>query len=62
MKARIFYVEDDETLGFVTKDNLELSGFEVHHYKDGKEAFDAFGKQAFDLCLLDVMLPGIDGF
>ena len=62
MKAKIFYVEDDETLGFVTKDNLELSGFEVHHYKDGKEAYDAFGKQAFDLCLLDVMLPGIDGF
>ncbi len=60
--ARIFYVEDDETLGFVTKDNLELSGFKVTHFKNGVNAIEAFNNDDFDLCLLDVMLPGIDGF
>ncbi|GLR18041.1 response regulator transcription factor [Portibacter lacus] len=61
-KARIFYVEDDETLGFVTKDNLELSGFEVVHFTHGNEAILNFKPTEYDLCLLDVMLPGIDGF
>ena len=62
IKANIFYVEDDETLGFVTKDNLELSGFGVEHFTDGKKAIDNFNVAKYDLCLLDVMLPGIDGF
>lgn len=61
-KAKIFYVEDDETLGFVTRDNLELSGFEVFHFMDGNEALKNFSKEKYDLCLLDVMLPGMDGF
>lgn len=62
MKANIFYVEDDETLGFVTKDNLELSDYQVHHFMNGKEALEHFSAEEYDLCLLDVMLPGIDGF
>jgi len=62
IKARIFYVEDDETLGFVTKDNLEHSGFEVVHFTDGNDAIANFDGATHDLCLLDVMLPGIDGF
>ncbi|WP_235298525.1 response regulator transcription factor [Portibacter marinus] len=61
-KAKIFYVEDDQTLGFVTKDNLELSGFEVEHYVNGNQAIKNFDPLEYDLCLLDVMLPGIDGF
>lgn len=61
-KAKIFYVEDDETLGFVTKDNLELSGFEVIHFTNGNAAIKDFKPRDYDLCLLDVMLPGIDGF
>lgn len=61
-KGIIFYVEDDETLGFVTKDNLELSGYEVHHYTDGEQALEAYDNNTFDICILDVMLPGIDGF
>ncbi len=61
-KATIFYVEDDETLGFVTKDNLELSGYEVVHFMDGKNALKHFNISDYDLCILDVMLPGIDGF
>ncbi len=61
-KARLLYVEDDPDLGFVTRDNLELQGYEVVWVKDGKEALSAFEQRAFDLCILDVMLPEIDGF
>ena len=61
-KPHILYVEDDETLSFVTKDNLELNGFSVTHAKDGKEAIQFFKKDAFDLCLVDVMLPELDGY
>ncbi len=61
-KPHILYVEDDETLSFVTKDNLELNGFQVTHASDGKEAMQLFKKDIFDLCLLDVMLPEMDGY
>jgi two-component system response regulator VicR len=63
-KANLLYVEDDESLSFVTRDNLELSDFSVHHCRDGQAAMDCINRKPFeyDLCLLDVMLPGIDGF
>lgn len=60
--AKILYVEDDPNLGFVTKDNLEEEGFEILHFSDGKDAWKQFKKDKFDLCLLDVMLPELDGF
>lgn len=60
-KKRILYVEDDETLAFLTADNLE-NHFEVLHCNNGKEAFDLFCKEPFDLCVLDIMLPDMDGF
>lgn len=60
-KKRILYVEDDETLAFLTADNLEQH-FEVVHKNNGKEAFDLFCKESFDLCVLDIMLPEMDGF
>ncbi|PPK87136.1 DNA-binding response OmpR family regulator [Neolewinella xylanilytica] len=63
-RARILYVEDDEGLGFVTRDNLEINGFEVVHLDSGRVALQAIeaGELHYDLCLLDVMLPGVDGF
>ena len=61
-KARILYVEDDETLGFVTKDNLEQNNYEIDHHLDGKSGLKAFVKKGYDLCLLDVMLPEMDGY
>lgn len=61
MKKKILYVEDDNTLAFLTADNLELH-YEVAHFANGREAFDAFKQQDFDLCILDVMLPEMDGF
>lgn len=62
MKAHLLYVEDDESLSFVTRDHLELQGYRVTHYTDGDEALRRMEEQAFDLCLLDVMLPGTDGY
>jgi DNA-binding response OmpR family regulator len=61
-KPKILYVEDDETLSFVTSDNLSLNGYDVFHYLDGEAAIVAFSERPFDLCLLDVMLPKKDGF
>lgn len=60
-KKRVLYVEDDETLAFLTADNLE-NHFEVVHCNNGKEAFNLFCKDNFDLCVLDIMLPDMDGF
>lgn len=60
-KKKIFYVEDDETLAFLTSDNLE-DAYEVHHFSNGKNAIENFDKHAFDICILDVMLPQMDGF
>lgn len=62
MSAHLLYVEDDDSLSFVTRDHLEMHGFIVTHCADGKAALAEVGRQAFDLCLLDVMLPEMDGF
>ena len=60
--ATLLYVEDDTTLSFITKENLERIGYTVHYYSDGLSAFHAYSKQKYDLCLLDIMLPVMDGF
>lgn len=62
MKSKILYVEDDESLSFITKDQLEMESYDVTHCLNGKDAWSAFKKGDFDLCLLDVMLPQLDGF
>lgn len=59
---KILFAEDDINLGFVTKDNLELQGYEVLHCENGQMAWDSFTTQTFDLCIFDVMLPKLDGF
>lgn len=61
-KAHILYVEDDESLSFVTRDNLELQGYRITYCADGRAAREVIREQEFDLCILDVMLPEIDGF
>jgi DNA-binding response OmpR family regulator len=61
MRKKLLYVEDDSTLAFLTADNLEQY-YDVVHFTNGKDAFDAFKQQEFDLCILDVMLPQMDGF
>jgi len=61
-KGRILYVEDDLTLSFVTRDNLEIRGYSVDFCEDGITAFEKITNQLYDLCILDVMLPKMDGF
>lgn len=62
MKPRILYVEDEPFLAKVVKETLEHQGFEVHHIADGSKAVPAFDTFQPDICILDVMLPGMDGF
>lgn len=61
-KPTILLVEDDQNLGFVVQDALKRKGYTVHLVRDGKEGLKKFNEQHYDLCLLDVMLPGKDGF
>ncbi len=62
MKAHLLYVEDDQSLSFVTRDNLELQGYRITHCTSGSEALAMINEEQFDLCIFDVMLPDIDGF
>jgi two-component system response regulator VicR len=62
LKKKILYVEDDPNLAFATKDNLEQFDYEIVHAHDGVEALDIFEKEHFDICVLDIMLPKMDGF
>lgn len=59
---KILYTEDDETLAFLTKDNLEQNNYDVTHCPDGKSGFESFKKEDFDICILDIMMPKMDGF
>jgi len=61
-KINILLAEDDLTLGVLLADYLETEGFSVKLCKDGLLALKAFQTNIFDLCLLDVMMPNMDGF
>ncbi|MFN7982776.1 MAG: response regulator transcription factor [Vicinamibacterales bacterium] len=61
-KQRILVVEDDRALARVLSDNLTFSGFDVDWVDDGEEALNRVRSKGPDLVLLDVMLPGRDGF
>ncbi|HVN57793.1 MAG TPA: response regulator transcription factor [Bacteroidales bacterium] len=58
----IFLVEDDLSFGSVLKSYLELNDYQVEWVDDGKYAVEHFRKGNFDICILDVMLPHVDGF
>ena len=60
-KASILLVEDEENLHEALKLNLELEGYSVSSATDGSEALRAIGQEYFDLVILDVMLPEVDG-
>jgi DNA-binding response OmpR family regulator len=61
-RFRILLAEDDLNLGVLLVDYLETEGFDVKLCKDGELALKAFHGNRFDLCLLDVMMPKMDGF
>ena len=60
--SKILIVEDEIAIAELEKDYLELSGFEVEVANDGKKGLDKALKEDFDLFILDLMLPGVDGF
>ena len=60
--VRIFLVEDDLSFGSVLKSYLEINDYQVDLVDDGKYAVDHFRKGVFDICILDIMLPHVDGF
>ena len=60
--SKILIVEDEESIAELEKDYLELSGFEVEIENDGSSGLDKALKEDYDLLILDLMLPGTDGF
>jgi DNA-binding response OmpR family regulator len=62
MKIKILLVEDDVNLGLLISDHLESNGYDVTIADDGAQGLMVFNGELFHLCVLDVMLPKIDGF
>lgn len=60
--SRILIIEDEEAIAVLEKDYLELSGFEVEICNTGDEGLQTALREEFDLIVLDLMLPGLDGF
>lgn len=60
--AKILYLEDEDSLGKITRDMLVKNGFTVDLITDGKKALDAFNTNSYSICVVDIMVPGIDGY
>lgn len=60
--SKILLLEDDPNLGFVLQEFLELKNYNVKHCPDGEEGLKTFNSDVFDLCIVDVMMPKMDGF
>lgn len=61
-EVKILLAEDDHNLGTILKAYLEAKGYPTKLYINGKEAYDAYTREKFDFCILDVMMPVKDGF
>lgn len=61
-KISVLLAEDDKNLGNLLREYLEAKGYNIKLAINGKEAYDLFSKEKFELCLLDVMMPVKDGF
>jgi two-component system, OmpR family, response regulator len=59
---RILLVEDDTNLGFLLLEYLEKNNYDVKLYRDGEAGYQGFCNGVFDICILDIMLPKLDGF
>ena len=62
VKNKLLLVEDDLTLGYLLTEYLKLKKFSIVWAKNGKDALSLLSDQTFDLCILDVMMPDMDGF
>ncbi len=61
-KVNILLCEDDENLGMLLREYLQTKGYDCDLAPDGEAGYNAFKKEKFDLCVLDVMMPKKDGF
>jgi DNA-binding response OmpR family regulator len=61
-KPHVLIVEDEQALGTLLKENLKLKGFTVKLCKDGEEGWSTFKTERFDMCILDVNMPKLNGF
>lgn len=61
-KINLLLVEDDANLSMVLRDFLEITGYNCEVATDGKEGLKLFLKNSFDMCILDIMMPKMDGF
>lgn len=61
-KKNILLVEDDESLGYLLTEYLQIKGFDISWAKNGNLALQKLEKEKFDLAILDVMMPEMDGF
>jgi len=61
-KIKILLIEDDVNLGFLLVDFLESNGYEVKLYRDGESGLNGFMMHQYDFCILDIMLPRMDGY
>ncbi len=61
-KTKIFLVEDDTTFGSVLVAYLEVNDYQVVWVEDGRDAIHEFHNDVYDICILDIMLPNVDGF
>lgn len=61
-KISVLLAEDDSNLSILLQEYLELRGYDVSLFNDGQAALQGFRTQQFDICLLDVMMPKMDGF
>jgi len=62
MSQAILLLEDDPNLGLIVQEHLQMNGFEVTLCVNGEVGLAEFGKSTFALCLVDVMMPKMDGF
>lgn len=61
LKIKILLAEDDENLGSLLKEYLQLKNYEVDWALDGEQAFRLFRRNTYDICILDIMMPVKDG-
>ena len=61
-KLRILLGEDEESLGMLLREYLQMKGYDVELCLDGEAGYREFTKSRFDMCLLDVMMPKMDGY
>lgn len=62
MATRVLFAENDPFSAMLMKSKLEQRGYEVHMAYDGADAWKLFNEIKFDICLLDILMPGVDGF